>query len=213
MKKKRKIFSILLVIIFLILLIVIFIIIKANKKYTITFNTNGGSKIESIKVSKKQSLKLPSPPKKEGYIFKGWKLSNGKEINEKTKVKNNITITAIWKEEYTCPSDCTINSDLKTCNKIITTNAITKSTCDSNYVLKNGKCLNYSTKYYAENDYGNWKCNNNNDYMYSVEDGVGGAFMWCVPSKSPNKIIECPSGYETENGVCQKTETINCTKN
>lgn len=55
MKKKRKIFSILLVIIFLILLIVIFIIIKANKKYTITFNTNGGSKIESIKVSKNQS--------------------------------------------------------------------------------------------------------------------------------------------------------------
>lgn len=49
--------------------------------------------------------------------------------------------------------------------------------------------------------------------MYSVEDGVGGAFMWYVPSKSPNKIIECPSGYETENGVCQKTETINCTKN
>ena len=61
MKKKRKIFSILLVIIFLILLIVIFIIIKSNKKYTITFNTNGGSKIESIKVSKKTKLKITKP--------------------------------------------------------------------------------------------------------------------------------------------------------
>lgn len=35
--------------------------------------------MESIKISKKQSLKLPKPPKKEGYIFKGWKLSNGKK--------------------------------------------------------------------------------------------------------------------------------------
>lgn len=58
-----------------------------------------------------------------------------------------------------------------------------------------------------------WKCDNVNDYMYSYEDGVGGAFMYCVPIGNTIKQTVCPSGYTKGNDICKKIEVINCTQN
>ena len=43
-----------------------------NNKITITFDTKGGSKIESITIGKDTELTLPKDPTRDGYIFKGW---------------------------------------------------------------------------------------------------------------------------------------------
>ncbi len=41
-------------------------------KYTITWDTNGGSEIEPSKIGYKMTVLAPTQPKKEGYIFGGW---------------------------------------------------------------------------------------------------------------------------------------------
>ena len=40
-------------------------------KYTVTFDSNGGSAVESIEVEKDEKIKKPTDPTKEGYTFLG----------------------------------------------------------------------------------------------------------------------------------------------
>ena len=60
-------------------------------KYTITFDTNGGSDIESITDFYKNPIVMPEDPIKEGYIFMGW----DQEIPTHMP-STNMTIKAIW---------------------------------------------------------------------------------------------------------------------
>lgn len=211
MKKKIGIITLLLIIILLILLVVYLLFIK-EKTITITFDTDGGTNISEISLKEHEQIKLPTNPKKEGYVFKGWTDENGNTITKDTIVTKNMVLKAVFVKPYTCPSDCTPTNDGSKCTKTITTNMINKTTCPSGYSLKNGKCLSGS-KYHATNSNGTWKCNSNSDYMYSEEDGVGGAFMWCVKTTNVVSSKTCPSSYTKDNNTCKKTQTINCTKN
>ena len=72
------------------------ITIKASwnvNNYTITFDTDGGSEIDSITQAYGTEIAKPNNPEKEGYVFVGW----DKEIPS-TMPAENITITAIWNE-------------------------------------------------------------------------------------------------------------------
>lgn len=180
-------------------------------KVKIIFNSDGGTTIDDSIVESGNKIIFPIDPVKEGYIFKGWILSDGTAVTKDTIISSDTTITAIWKETYTCPSDCVVSEDGKTCTRTLTTNIVNKNTCSSGSSLKNGKCLNYNHKYHADNTSG-WHCNNN-DYMYSEEDGSGGALMWCVPTTALNKIKTCPNGYQIKDNKCVKVEIVNCTKN
>ena len=62
-------------------------------KYTITFDTNGGSEIAPITQDYGTEITAPDKPTRKGYTFKGW----DKEIPE-TMPAENITITARWKD-------------------------------------------------------------------------------------------------------------------
>lgn len=68
------------------------------KKYTVTFNSNGGSKVSSQIVVEGNKVSKPQNPTREEYTFVGWTL-NGSEYNFNTSVKSNITLVANWKEE------------------------------------------------------------------------------------------------------------------
>ena len=57
-------------------------------KYTITFDTNGGSEIAPITQDYGTEITAPDKPTRKGYTFKGW----DKEI-PKTMPAENITIT------------------------------------------------------------------------------------------------------------------------
>ena len=62
-------------------------------KYTITFDTNGGSEIAPITQDYGTEITAPDNPTRKGYTFKGW----DKEIPE-TMPAENITITARWRD-------------------------------------------------------------------------------------------------------------------
>ncbi len=65
-------------------------------KYTVTFNSDGGSKVTSKTVNKGSKVLKPTNPTKSGYTFNGWTL-NGKAYNFNNAVNKNITLKATWK--------------------------------------------------------------------------------------------------------------------
>ena len=73
---------------------------KINQ-YTITFDTNGGTNIESITQDYNSKIEVPQDPTRMGYTFIGW----SKAIPS-TMPAENINITAKWKiNQYTITFD------------------------------------------------------------------------------------------------------------
>ena len=71
---------------------------KPVAKYTITFNTDGGSAISSQTVEEGKTAIQPSNPTKEGYNFAGWTL-NGNTYDFSSSVTGNIILIAKWTQK------------------------------------------------------------------------------------------------------------------
>ena len=75
---------------------------KEDKKepvtITITFDTNGGSKIDSVTINKETELILPEEPTLEGYVFKGWIDKNEMPIYNKVIFREDTTLYAVWEK-------------------------------------------------------------------------------------------------------------------
>ena len=69
-----------------------------SNKITITFDTKGGSKIESITISKDTELTLPKEPTRDGYVFKGWVDKNETPIYDKVLLAEDTTLYAVWEK-------------------------------------------------------------------------------------------------------------------
>ena len=74
---------------------------KENKKetITITFDTKGGSIIDSITIGKETELILPKEPTRDGYIFKGWVDKKETPIYNKVLLAEDTTLYAVWEKE------------------------------------------------------------------------------------------------------------------
>ena len=74
---------------------------KENKKetITITFDTKGGSKIDSITIGKETELILPKEPTRDGYVFKGWVDKKETPIYNKVLLAEDTTLYAVWEKE------------------------------------------------------------------------------------------------------------------
>ena len=74
---------------------------KENKKetITITFDTKGGSKIDSITIGKETELILPKEPTRDGYVFKGWVDKKETSIYNKVLLAEDTTLYAVWEKE------------------------------------------------------------------------------------------------------------------
>ena len=99
MKNKKTVIAIVSAIVLIaIIAIVVMIIMKNNKKYTITFDTQGGNKIEAIEVKVNETLVLPKNPEKEGYIFLHWVDEEDKPVSNNFKVTKDMKLIAKWAE-------------------------------------------------------------------------------------------------------------------
>lgn len=72
-----------------------------TSRYTIAFDSNGGSKVSSLRVSRNAVAKEPGAPTKDGFDFAGW--YTDKELKVKydfsEKVTKSITLYAAWTEK------------------------------------------------------------------------------------------------------------------
>lgn len=68
--------------------------------YTITFNTNGGTKIESKMVEQNNKLVKPTDPSKENYTFGGWYVDEqlNQQFDFNTTITKDTTLYAKWRE-------------------------------------------------------------------------------------------------------------------
>ena len=79
-----------------------------TNKYTITFDTNGGSEIAPITQDYGTTITAPAAPTREGYTFIGW----DRDIPT-TMPAENVTITAKWKvNSYTITFDTAGGSEI-----------------------------------------------------------------------------------------------------
>ena len=84
-------------------------------KYTVTFDSNGGSSVAKQTVEEGKKVTQPKNPTRSGYTFEGWYLGSTK-YNFSNKVTKNITLTAKWekveeKEEQTITKTYTVTFD------------------------------------------------------------------------------------------------------
>ncbi|MGO5097067.1 S-layer homology domain-containing protein [Agathobaculum sp. LCP25S3_E8] len=77
------------------------VVIGVAVKYTVTYNTNGGSAVAPVTVSENSKLIAPTAPTKAGYTFHGWykdaAFTNRWNFDADT-VTGNITLYAKWAE-------------------------------------------------------------------------------------------------------------------
>lgn len=66
-------------------------------KYTVTFDSNGGSSVPKQNIEQNKTASKPSNPTRDGYVFLGW--YNGEtEFDFKTKITKNIKLIAKWEK-------------------------------------------------------------------------------------------------------------------
>lgn len=63
--------------------------------YVVTFNSNGGSDVDQVKVPEGNTVTEPTMPTRDGYTFAGWYVGNNK-YDFTAGVTSNITLTAKW---------------------------------------------------------------------------------------------------------------------
>ena len=64
--------------------------------YTVSFNTAGGTEMDSIRVLAGSKIGMPADPEKEGYIFSSWKNGTIPWDFDSDTVNSDITLNAVW---------------------------------------------------------------------------------------------------------------------
>ena len=68
-----------------------------REKYSVTFNSSGGSSVQNQKVSYGHLVSRPYDPTREGYIFEGWFLNGEMFPFNSYQVFDDLTLVAHWK--------------------------------------------------------------------------------------------------------------------
>ena len=98
--KKDRIF-IIIGLLFVVLAVVVIFLSASNKKtitYSVIFQTEGGSLIESQEVEKNDYVTKPSHPKRKGYTFVGW-FCDGKIYDFSQEVSSDLVLVAKWEKK------------------------------------------------------------------------------------------------------------------
>ena len=73
---------------------------QVKQKYTVTFNTNGGSEVQSQTVEYGSKASLPVAPTYENHKFIGWCYDNegNNPVDFEAEITGNVQVYAIWNE-------------------------------------------------------------------------------------------------------------------
>lgn len=206
---------------------------KNNQTITITFDADGGTKVEPMKVKKGEKFELPKTEKK-GYFFQGWFDGDVYYSDEDTdKLEKDTTLKALWANPDTPEDDVelkvTFDSNggskvkdmtFKCSDGIAVLKGLPKSKKDSYEFLswedKNGKSILDGAKIICDGDslklYAVWEYDGpvanpeqkpEDSKSYKCPDGYD--------LKDTNKCVSikspenyCPEGYKESNGTGSK---------
>lgn len=104
-----------------------------KEEFTVTFDSNGGSAVESQVVEKGDMAIEPVAPTREGYDFDGWLLGE-EEYDFSTKVTKDITLKAEWTLVTGGTNDETTDKE----DEPKQPEKLCKLTCKAGYELVNG---------------------------------------------------------------------------
>lgn len=127
---------------------------KEKTKYTVKFDTDGGSSISDLEVYENETVVKPTNPTKDDHIFVKWQL-DGKDYDFTSKVTKNITLVAVWEKlqenEYVVTFDTDGGSSIDN-QKVVEGSVATKPTSPTkegyNFVKwqLNGKDYDFTAK-------------------------------------------------------------------
>lgn len=81
---------------------------STSKYYTVKFNVDGGSYVDTQRVKEGDKVKKPVTPVKEGYVLQCWTDDLDKEYSFNTPVSSDMTLNAKWMmKTYTVAFDTT----------------------------------------------------------------------------------------------------------
>ncbi len=87
--------------------------IPSTQYFTVTFDTWGGSEIESLKIAANGKISEPAAPERDNYIFDGWTYNSKDWSFEIDTVKEDMTLTAKWLDAKTVFDTEAIDGGLK----------------------------------------------------------------------------------------------------
>lgn len=124
--------------------------VEEDKKITVKFDSNGGTKIKDITLKADEKLKLPKDPIKKGYKFITWKDKNEVPISNGALLSEDITLYAYYeknkpaKKEPTTSKPNLENPDKNKNDKPTDSKPELKVEktyyCDKGYTLEGTKC-------------------------------------------------------------------------
>lgn len=169
-------------------------------KYTISFDTNGGSTIDSQEVIKEGKIIKPTNPTRKGYKFIEWQL-DGKTFNFDTVVTKNITLKAIWEKEATQNNNSSNNTNNNNNNSNNQNNNNSNSNNTSNDTTNNSnnnQNTNEPTTTPSEEDAHKGIINLNDNVTY-----ITGTIAYSCDNCISDSVIQKINSYKgiTNNGL------------
>ena len=107
--------------------------------FSIKYNSDGGSNVDTVKIECGKRLSLPTPPTRNRFIFKGWKDRFGRKVENGDYVScEDQEFTAVWEKiiEYMCPDGYTLRG-----NKCLLTKEPDKHCKEKELDIGNKTCL------------------------------------------------------------------------
>ena len=112
---------------------------EGAKTFTVTFDSDGGTSVESITVECGSELSLPANPTKSGFRFLSWIDKNGTPIYDKALLScENISLKANWEKEED-------KKETKETPKTETKEPTKTYSCPNGYKLEGTKCTTEGT--------------------------------------------------------------------
>lgn len=129
---------------------------------TITFDSKGGTPVNSITLGVGQELTLPTNPTKSGYTFKVWETKNGTPIYDKALLSESMTLYAVWdkKETQNSTPNQENNSDTNNNKPIEVTKVQLNTTSKAMIVNTKDKLVATVSPDNASNKTVSWSSNN-----------------------------------------------------
>ena len=207
-KKKKKIIIIVSIVIAVLLIIglVVFLLTRNKKEdkketavdqITITFDSNGGNKIEPLKVDKNGRVNYPIP-ERENHLFIGW-YNVEEKVLRTTTFDKDVTLTAHWEELKSDTKTMVISYDTKGKEKLDSETIVCGTPIDLPYFYGDG----YYLRGWIDND---------------GKEIVRGTILPCQDITLHANLedtpiygsIKCPNGYYPaydgeQEGKCYKT--------